>query len=195
MVDNTTHREHDLPEGARRVFEGVLFDVYQWDQEMYDGSKRVFEKLVRRDSSVIVPILEDGRVLLIEDEQPARGKHLTFPGGVLDEGEVPEAGARRELLEETGYEPGVVESLFDVDPWSKIDWRIHYFLGRNCKKISEPLVQAGEKITLRPVSFEEFVELASTGQMDTEPAFGMMALRAKADPEKMKELKKKFGVS
>ena len=34
-----------IPENAKRVFKGIIFDVYQWEQELYNGSKAVFEKL------------------------------------------------------------------------------------------------------------------------------------------------------
>ena len=34
-----------VPKQAKRVFKGVIFDVYQWEQEMFDGTKEIFEKL------------------------------------------------------------------------------------------------------------------------------------------------------
>lgn len=54
----------------------------------------------------------DGAVLLcrISTEGPGGGQ-WTLPGGGLDFGEDPEAGLRRELLEETGYEGNVGEIL------------------------------------------------------------------------------------
>ncbi len=42
-----------MPDHARRVFRGEVFDVYQWEQEMFDGSKAVFEKLIRQDTVII----------------------------------------------------------------------------------------------------------------------------------------------
>ena len=32
-----------IPENAKKVFTGQVFDVYQWEQEMFDGSKATFE--------------------------------------------------------------------------------------------------------------------------------------------------------
>jgi ADP-ribose pyrophosphatase len=41
---------------------------------------------------------------------------LEVPGGVIDPGEAPEAAARRELLEESGFEAGKIELLSDLQP-------------------------------------------------------------------------------
>ncbi|KKP89624.1 MAG: NUDIX hydrolase [Candidatus Moranbacteria bacterium GW2011_GWC2_37_73] len=32
-----------IPEHAKKVFSGTFFDVYQWEQEMFDGSKKIKE--------------------------------------------------------------------------------------------------------------------------------------------------------
>jgi len=65
----------------------------------------------RKAACVIVPVLEDGRFLLIRQERvPVRQAMWEFPAGQIDEGDAtsPETVARngiRELREETGYEP------------------------------------------------------------------------------------------
>ena len=59
-----------IPDNAKKVFGGVLFDVYQWEQELFDGTKTIFEKLKRPDTVVVFPVLDDGKILLTEQEQP-----------------------------------------------------------------------------------------------------------------------------
>ena len=39
-----------IPPDAKRVFKGKIFEAYQWEQELYDGTKTIFEKLARDDS-------------------------------------------------------------------------------------------------------------------------------------------------
>jgi len=34
-----------IPEDAKKVFKGEIFDVYQWELEGYDGKMRIFEKI------------------------------------------------------------------------------------------------------------------------------------------------------
>lgn len=61
-----------MPENAKRVFKGIIFDVYQWEQEMFDGGKETFEKLKRPNTVVVFPVFPDGRIMLTEQEQPGK---------------------------------------------------------------------------------------------------------------------------
>jgi ADP-ribose pyrophosphatase len=56
-------------------------------------------------AAAILPLLDDGRVLLVRQYRHAAGQWLwEIPAGTLEPGETPERCARRELREETGYE-------------------------------------------------------------------------------------------
>src|SRR5690242_8634750 len=76
-----------IPEHAKRVFEGDIFDVWQWEQELYDGSSKIFEKLKRDDTVTVAASTPERKLMLLKDEQPGREPVLTFPGGRMDEGE------------------------------------------------------------------------------------------------------------
>ena len=39
-----------IPHNAKKVFNGILFDVYQWKQKMFDNSIKTFEMLKRKSS-------------------------------------------------------------------------------------------------------------------------------------------------
>src|SRR3989344_9686996 len=91
-----------IPGHAKRVFKGVLFDVYQWEQKMFDGSTAIFEKLKRPDTVVVFPVLPDGRIILTEQEQPGKEAFIGATGGRVDVGEEILQTAHRELLEESG---------------------------------------------------------------------------------------------
>ena len=56
-----------IPEHAKKVFEGVLFDVYQWEQECFDGSHATFEAVERLGSVNVIPVVGDK--ILINDEE------------------------------------------------------------------------------------------------------------------------------
>ena len=188
------YRKHTIPEHAKKVFDGVIFDIYQWEQKLYDGSTATFEKIARPDTVSIFPILEDGTIMLIEDTQPARDTKLRIPMGRVDPGETPEETAERELLEETGLQATELVPFYDFEFYEKADWRIYVYLARRCKKVAEQDEGIGEKIQPHPVAFKELLELAKGDTLDRMEEFSFMVWRAENDPEKMKLLKTRFGV-
>ena len=180
-----------IPENAKRVFKGKIFDVYQWEQKMYDGSIEIFEKLKRPDTVVVFPVLPDGRIILTEQEQPNRGLFLGTAGGRVENGEDIIEAAKRELLEETGYKADEyilwkAEQIID-----KIDWNIYTFVAKGAKKIAEQELDSGEKIKLKLVNFEEFIEVALNENFEEKQIIPNL-FEAKLYPEKIQELKKLF---
>jgi len=149
-----------IPEHAQKVFEGIIYDVYHWEQELFDGSTSTFEKLKRNDSGFVIPVLANGNILIVEDSQPGRDTVLTFPGGQTEEGEDPEEGVRRELREETGLGGGEFVLWKATHAMSKVDWVVYAFIGRNLEKIGEADDSPGERIVPREISFDEFIALA-----------------------------------
>lgn len=148
-----------IPDKAKCVFKGEIFDVYQWDQELYDGSTAVFEMLKRPDTIQVLAIVDD-KLIILEDEQPNRLAMLTPPGGRVDlEDESPLAAAKRELKEETGYELSDWRLVQVVKPASKIEWFIYIFVAWGKATLSQQTLDAGEKIDVRQVALEEFKAL------------------------------------
>lgn len=181
-------RKTTLPPEAKRVFKGEIFEVYQWPQALYDGSVATFEKLKRADTVMVIPVTEDGTILLAHEEQPGKPLTLGFVSGRIEEGEDPVQAARRELLEETGYQGEADPFLISEEqPFSKMDWNVYLFLVRKCKKVAEQSLDPGERINLRKVTFDELVELVVQGHMSYS-SFSDRILRAKLEPQKMREL-------
>ena len=147
-----------IPENAELKFKGIIFDVYQWQQEMFDGSFETFEGLKRGNTVVIIPIV-DGKFLINDEEQPSLGKFLTFPCGRIDKSEESLESAKRELSEETGYESNNWEKYMRVQPDRKIEWTVHVFIAKNCKKTKNPKLDPGEKIVTKLVDFEELKQI------------------------------------
>lgn len=155
-----------LPDHAECVFEGEIFDVYQWEQEMFDGSTATFEKLRRADTVIVFPVLDNGNILLTKQEQPGKAPFIGAPGGRVDKGEETLAAAKRELLEETGYEAAEYQLYKAVQPVSKIEWAVYVFIAKGLKRVSEMNLDPGEKIELVEYSFADFLEVASGPDFD-----------------------------
>ncbi|MBV9159333.1 MAG: NUDIX hydrolase [Candidatus Kaiserbacteria bacterium] len=182
-----------LPENAKKVFSGTLFDVYQWDQKMYDGSTVVFEKLKRPDTVTVFPVLPDGRILLTKQEQPGKAPFIGAAGGRVDDGEDILAAAKRELLEETGYEAGNFDLWMADQPISKVEWAVYVFIAKGVRKVAEPHLDAGEKIELMSVSFDEFLRLATEDHFIDKEILARVH-EARLDPNKMEELRRRFSL-
>jgi len=99
-----------------------------------------FYQLNLRDFALVVPVMQDGRILMLRQyKHGPRDVSVSFPAGMVDAGEDPEAGARRELMEETGVQAGELISLGSfVDNGNQRGCRGHYFLATGCKKVAEP---------------------------------------------------------
>ena len=84
------------------------------------------------DEVLIVPLLDDGRVILTVEPSVALGKPvLILPGGAVDEGELALDSANRELQEEIGYKASQLDLLAHVRPWSKyLTVSSHLYLAR-----------------------------------------------------------------
>lgn len=179
-----------IPKEAKKVFEGIIFDVYHWEQKMFDGSIATFEALKRPDTIQIIPV-RDGKILLSFEEQPNREATYTFFGGRAEKGEDQLATAKRELLEETGLESNDWELYKVYDIESKIEWLVYLYFARNCKKVAPPHLDAGEKIEVKAVSFEDFLQITAQETFwGTEIANDIF--RLKEDKQKLAEFKKKL---
>src|ERR1035437_4669906 len=113
-----------IPEKAKCMFAGEIYDTYQWRQELFDGSRATFEML-RRPDTVEVVCLVDDKIIVVNDEQPNRPPKLSFPGGRVDRDEVISSAAKREVKEETGYEFKQWRLVKVWQPHTKIEWFIY----------------------------------------------------------------------
>ncbi len=191
MTIKRPESRQQMPEDATLVFKGKLFDVYQWQQQMYDGTYQTFEKLKRPDTVVVFAVLDDGSILLTKQEQPGKSLFIGAAGGRVDEGEEIEEAAARELLEETGYRAEELILWHSEQPVSKIDWAVYTFIAKGLEKVDEQRLDAGEKITLHPVTFDEFIDTALRNEF-TEREIVKYIYEAKIDKQKLEELRELF---
>lgn len=191
MMIKRPESRQQMPEDATLVFKGKLFDVYQWQQQMYDGTYQTFEKLKRPDTVVVFAVLDDGSILLTKQEQPGKSLFIGAAGGRVDEGEEIEEAAARELLKETGYRAKELILWHSEQPVSKIDWAVYTFIAKGLEKVDEQRLDAGEKITLHPVTFDEFIDTALRNEF-TEREIVKYIYEAKIDKQKLEELRELF---
>lgn len=179
-----------MPPAAKLVFKGEIFEVYQWETVGYDGQQRIFEKLKRPDTAMVIPITKAGKLVIAKQEQPDRAPFVGAICGRMDEGEEPLAAAQRELKEETGLASDNWQLWYAYQPVTKIDWAVYVFIAKNCQRVAEQELDGAEKIELMEVNFNQFIEMVSNHQLDSE--LSVKVLQSRLDSSKMEELRKLF---
>jgi ADP-ribose pyrophosphatase len=182
-----------IPPKAEKVFKGIIFDVYQWPQKMFDGKTQIFEGLKRDDTATVIPVLENGKVLLTRQSQPNRQSFIDFPGGRVDDDEDPLVNAKRELKEETGLISSSWELLLTVQLTAKIDWLCFLYLAKDCKYSGSQELDSGEKISCFEVTFDELVEISTEDNFRCEE-FKKLIYQTKFQKDKLDKLKKELGI-
>src|SRR5579863_1041719 len=101
MSDDDLREE---PVDRRTVFDGRLLHVYADTVRLPGGGTASREVVGHRGAVAIVARDHAGRVVLVRQWRHAVGRAVwEVPAGTREEGEAPDATARRELAEETGY--------------------------------------------------------------------------------------------
>ena len=194
MIDiNKVTDVKEMNEKSKRlVFHGTIFDTYQWEQKMFDGTTRTFEKVKRPNTVVCICITVDKKFIVTKQEQPGKSEYLSLLGGRVDEGETPLEAVQREVLEESGYTSNEIELYTQIVLSKKIDWTIFVYIAKNCIKVSEQnLDSGGERIELMFLDFDQFLEFILDESFEDQKLQNIV-LRAKLNPKKMEELKNKL---
>lgn len=87
----------------RRLYHGRAFSFEVQDVTLPNGARTEMAAVRHPGSTGIVPLRDDGTVVMLRQYRPVVGDDLLeIPAGTMEPGETPEACARRELQEETG---------------------------------------------------------------------------------------------
>jgi ADP-ribose pyrophosphatase len=134
------------------------------------------ELVHHRGAAAVVPVMEDGTVLLVRQYRYATGGWLLeIPAGKLDGGESPETCAAREAEEEVGYRPGKLEPLGWI--WTTpgfADEKIWLYLATDLQ-VAEQGLEDDEVLSIEKMPLAEAVEKAFRGEIhDSKSAVALM---------------------
>jgi 8-oxo-dGTP pyrophosphatase MutT (NUDIX family) len=121
----------------------------------------------RPDAAIIFPLTGEGEAVLVRQYRPPLERmELGLPAGLVEEGEKPEAGARRELIEETGYSGGEWEPLGALasSPSLKDNWA-YLFLARGVEEVAPPDPDEHELVETVRVPIGELLGLIRAGEI------------------------------
>ena len=164
---------------GEQVYQGNFLDVRRDRIRLPDGASATREYIVHPGAVMIVPILDDGR-LVIERQwrYPLDRAMLEFPAGKLEAGENPWHCAIRELSEETGYsatEWARAGILHNAIAYSSEGIEIWFARGLVA---GERHLDAGEFLEVRSASAEELDALCASGEVtDAKTLVGLLWLQ------------------
>lgn len=145
---------------SKRIYEGKVVGLRVDTVRLPDGQETTREVVEHGESVAIVPVDAEGNVILVRQYRKAVGRILLeVPAGSVEEGEDPEACARRELLEETGYTASHIEPIasFYTTPGFCTE-RMHAYLATGLMP-GEAQPEFDEQIEVVPVPLQKVGEL------------------------------------
>lgn len=175
-IDTHLREETTLSEQAYR---GTFLEVRRDQVRLPDGAAAQREYIVHPGAVMVVPLLEDGR-LVVERQwrHPLARVMLEFPAGKLDPGEAPLHCAIRELVEETGYraaEWARAGILHNAIAYSNEGIEIWFARGLTA---GEPRLDAGEFLEVGSASADELDAMAQRGELtDAKTLIGLLWLQ------------------
>jgi ADP-ribose pyrophosphatase len=151
----------------KRVLVGAKFSVDQVQVPTRSGGETERLLVVHPGAAVVLPLLDDGRVVLIRNHRFSVGRELwELPAGTIDAGEPPAETAARELEEETGYRAARVEPLLGFYSSPGIcDERMHGFLATGLTRAVQRLEET-ERIEVESRTADELRDMIRRGDIE-----------------------------
>lgn len=148
------------------IFEGRIISLAVEEHRLPDGRLVAFEIVRHPGGAAVLPVLADGRIVLVRQLRPAvGGTVLELPAGRLEPDEPPADCAWRELQEEVGYRPGRLQKLGEM--LSSVGFcneRIHLFLASELEAVPQALEQ-DEFLEILTLSLDEALARLDRGEI------------------------------
>lgn len=171
--NDTPERNTWICETERTLIDSPFMKVIERTcRSSEDGKKHPFYLLKSRDWSNIIPVTEDGKVVMVRQFRIGVSQHtLEIPGGVNDPGDKDTmAAAIREMTEETGYAPlpgARCIEIANLYPNPAIqDNRCHSFVVGPVRKVGDQNLDAGEMIDVIEIPIAEIPGMIARGEID-----------------------------
>jgi ADP-ribose pyrophosphatase len=165
------------PSGTRRakkarvlssttIYEGPVFGIRRDEVIEPSGVRAMREVITHPGSVVVLPVLPDGRILLIQQYRHATRQYLwELVAGRMDGGETPKVAAARELIEETGYRAKRFRVVLDVFPTPGFLEERMFILLAEGLTAGEAEPEEDEKIISRAYNHKQLEEMIRGGKL------------------------------
>ena len=158
------------------LFTSKLFQIVRRFQTGRSGKQLERHVILHPGAITVLPVLDDGRVVLLKQYRIAVEKYLIeLPAGTREPNEEPIITAGRELIEETGYAAGKIEPLttFYSSP-GILHEEMHLFLATDLKPGATAL-EDGEDIQIFLADIDEVRRMIFAGEIqDSKTLVGLL---------------------
>ena len=151
---------------SKRIYEGSIINVRVDTVRLPNGNTATREVVEHSQAVCIVPIDDDGNVVLVRQyRKPAEEALLEVPAGGVEEGEVSEEAVLRELQEEIGYTAGKLVHLSSF--WVAPGWATEFMHAYLATELTPSRLDPDEDeiIQVVRVPFDEAVAMFKTGEI------------------------------
>jgi len=149
---------------SKVVYKGSIFGVRRDEVLEPTGVRTTREVITHPGSVVVMPVLPDGRIILIQQYRHAARQFLwELVAGRMDPGESVRQAAVRELIEETGYRAKRLRVFLDLFPTPGFLEERMYILLAEGLKLGEAEPEEDEKIVVRAFTRAELEKMIQRG--------------------------------
>ena len=148
------------------IYNGPVFGI-RCDEVIEPSGVRATREVITHPGSVVVlPVLPDGRIVLIRQYRYAARQYLwELVAGRIDAGETPQVAAARELIEETGFRAKRFRVFLDVFPTPGfLEERMFILLAEDLTA-GEAEPEEDEKIISRAYNRKQLEEMIRGGKL------------------------------
>ena len=170
---------------SKRIYEGSIINVRVDTVRMPSGNAATREIVEHSHAVCIVPVDEDGNVVLVRQyRKPAEEALLEVPAGGIEEGEVSEDAVLRELQEEIGYTAGKLQHLSSF--WVAPGWATEFMHAYLATDLTPSRLEADEDENIQVVRlpFDQAVAMFETGEIKDGKTIASMLLAQRLLPQR-----------
>ena len=148
------------------IYRGPVFGIRRDEVIEPSGVRTTREVITHPGSVVVLPVLADGRILLIQQYRHATRQYLwELVAGRMDPGETPKKAAARELIEETGFRAKRFRVFLDVFPTPGFLEERMFILLAEGLTAGEAEPEEDEKIISRAYTRKQLEEMIRGGKL------------------------------
>ncbi|MDO4781469.1 MAG: NUDIX hydrolase [Candidatus Saccharibacteria bacterium] len=163
-----TRIDTEVQRFGRKFPDNAVIKRYRTDDGLEHEFTTVYDEGSR--AVAIVALTEDNQALTVYQFRAGpECWYYDLPGGGVESGEGLEVAARRELMEETGYQPGEMEYLGAqfVDVYSNV--QVHFFLATNCRRVADMMIdekESAQGAEVKIISIKQLFTYARQGRVN-----------------------------